>query len=59
MIEDCKAGKINMVITKSVSRWARNTIDSLQYIRLLKDLGIAVYFEKETSVTPGGAGMSV
>ena len=47
MIEDCKAHKIDMIITKSISRWARNTIDSLQYIRLLKDLGITVLFEKE------------
>ena len=47
MIEDCKAHKIDMIITKSISRWARNTIDSLQYIRLLKDLNITVLFEKE------------
>ena len=40
MIEDCKDHKIDMIITKSISRWARNTIDSLQNIRLLKDLGI-------------------
>ena len=47
MIEDCKKHKIDMIITKSISRWARNTIDSLQHIRLLKDLGVAVLFEKE------------
>ena len=47
MIADCEAGKINMVITKSISRWARNTIDSLKNIRKLKDLGIPVLFEKE------------
>ncbi|RQN12476.1 recombinase family protein [Clostridium butyricum] len=47
MIEDCMAGKIDMVITKSVSRFARNTLDCLQYIRMLREKGIAVYFEKE------------
>ena len=47
MIADCEAGKIDLVITKSVSRWARNTLDSLKYIRRLKDFGTAVYFEKE------------
>ena len=47
MIADCEAGLIDMVITKSISRWARNTIDSLQSIRKLKSLGIGVLFEKE------------
>ena len=47
MIEDCKAGKIDMVMTKSISRFARNTIDCLQYVRLLQDLGIEIFFEKE------------
>lgn len=47
MIADCEAGKIDMVITKSISRWARNTIDSLENIRRLKELGIPVLFEKE------------
>lgn len=47
MIDDCLAGKIDMVVTKSVSRFARNTLDCLQYIRLLKEQNIAVYFEKE------------
>lgn len=47
MIEDCMAGKIDMVITKSVSRFARNTLDCLKYIRMLREKGIAVYFEKE------------
>lgn len=48
MIEDCMAGKIDMVITKSVSRFARNTVDSLQNIRKLKEKNIAIYFEKES-----------
>ena len=47
MIGDCMAGKVEMIITKSISRFARNTIDCLQYIRRLKDKGIPVYFEKE------------
>lgn len=47
MIEDCMAGKIDMIITKSVSRFARNTVDSLQNIRKLKEKNVAVFFEKE------------
>jgi len=47
MIEDCKAGKIDMIITKSISRFARNTLDCLNFVRMLKDLGIGVIFEKE------------
>ena len=49
MIEDCKAGKIDMIITKSISRFARNTLDCLNYIRLLKGLPspVGIYFEKE------------
>nr|WP_200778197.1 recombinase family protein [Tissierella praeacuta] len=56
MIEDCMAGKIDMVITKSVSRFARNTVDSLQTIRKLKEKNIAVYFEKENINTLDGTG---
>ena len=41
------AGKIDMIITKSISRFARNTLDCLQYIRKLKDKNISVFFEKE------------
>lgn len=47
MIEDCMDGKIDMIITKSISRFARNTLDCLQFIRQLKAKNIAVYFEKE------------
>lgn len=47
MIEDCKAGKIDLLITKSISRFARNTQDCLNYSRMLKDLGIGIIFEKE------------
>ena len=47
MIRLCRQGKIDMVLTKSLSRFARNTVDSLKYIRDLKALGIAIVFEKE------------
>lgn len=47
MIEDCKSGKIDMIITKSISRFARNTLDTLNYVRTLKEVGIGVVFEKE------------
>ena len=47
MIGDCMIGKIDMVVTKSISRFARNTLDCLNYIRKLKDKNIAVFFEKE------------
>jgi len=47
MIKDCMNGKIDMIITKSVTRFARNTVDSIKAIRKLKALGIGVYFEKE------------
>lgn len=47
MIDDCKAGHIDMIITKSISRFARNTLDCLNFVRLLKDLKIGVIFEKE------------
>jgi len=48
MIEDCKSGKIDMIITKSISRFARNTLDTLNYVRMLKELGIGIIFEKES-----------
>lgn len=48
MIDECMAGNIDMVVTKSISRFARNTLDCLQYIRKLKDKNIPVYFEKES-----------
>ena len=47
MIRMCKNGKIDLIITKSISRFARNTVDCLEYVRQLKDLGIGVVFEKE------------
>jgi site-specific DNA recombinase len=47
MIDECMAGNIDMVITKSISRFARNTLDCLKYIRQLRDKNIPVFFEKE------------
>lgn len=47
MIEDALAGKIDLIVTKSVSRFARNTVDSLVTIRKLKEAGVEVFFEKE------------
>jgi DNA invertase Pin-like site-specific DNA recombinase len=56
MIDDCMAGKIDMIITKSVSRFARNTVDSLETIRKLKEKNIAILFEKEGVNTLEGSG---
>lgn len=47
MIESCKNKEIDYIITKSISRFARNTLDCLHYIRMLKGLGIGIYFQKE------------
>lgn len=56
MIDACMDGKIDMVITKSISRFARNTVDSLINIRKLKEKNIAVFFEKEGINTMEGSG---
>ena len=47
MIRDCKRGKIDLILTKSVARFARNTVDSLNYVRQLKALGVGVFFEEQ------------
>ena len=47
MIEDCRKGKIDIIITKSVSRFSRNNLDCLLYVRELKEMGIPIIFEKE------------
>lgn len=47
MIADCRAGKIDRIITKSISRFARNTLDCLNYVRELKSIGVGITFEKE------------
>lgn len=47
MIDDARAGKLDMIITKSITRFARNTVDSLMYLRILKEYNVDVYFEVE------------
>ncbi len=56
MIDECMEGNIDLVITKSISRFARNTLDCLKYIRQLKDKNIAVFFEKENINTMDAKG---
>ncbi len=56
MIEACMDGKIDMIITKSISRFARNTVDCLNYIRMLKSKNIPVFFEKENINTMDSRG---
>ena len=47
MIDDCQKGKIDYIITKSVSRFARNTVECLEYVRMLKAMDIGIYFEEQ------------
>ncbi|PKY96488.1 recombinase family protein, partial [Gardnerella vaginalis] len=56
MIHDCMSGKVDMVITKSISRFARNTIDCLKFVRQLKDKNIPIIFEKENINTMEASG---
>ena len=56
LIKDCEAGKIDLILTKSVSRFARNTVDLLKTVRHLKDLGIEVQFEEQNINTLSGDG---
>ena len=51
MIRDCQNGKIDYIITKSVSRFARNTVECLEYIRSLKAQGIGIFFEEQNTLT--------
>lgn len=51
MISDALAGKIDLIVTKSVSRFARNTVDTLTTVRKLKDSGVEVFFQKENIYT--------
>ena len=51
MVQDALDGKIDLIVTKSVSRFARNTVDSLTTVRKLKEHGTEVYFEKENIFT--------
>ena len=56
LMADCRAGKIDRIITKSISRFARNTVTLLEVTRELKELGIDVYFEKENMHSTSGDG---
>ncbi|MCR4719799.1 MAG: recombinase family protein [Firmicutes bacterium] len=56
LIDDCRERKIDLIITKSVSRFARNTVTTLNAIRELRDLGIDVYFERENIHTLSAEG---
>lgn len=56
MIADALAGKIDLIITKSISRFARNTVDTLTAVRQLKDKGVEVFFEKENIYTMDSKG---
>lgn len=56
LLDDCRAGKIDMVLTKSISRLARNTVTLLQAVRELKDLGIDIYFEEQNIHTMSADG---
>lgn len=47
LLQDCENGRIDRIVTKSLSRFARNTADCLEMVRPLLDLGIPIYFEKE------------
>ena len=56
MIQDCRDGKVDMILTKAVSRFARNTVTLLETTRALKALGIAVFFQKEGIYSDRGQG---
>ena len=45
MLQDAKEGKLDLIITKSISRFARNTVDSIEYVRLLKEHNVGIIFE--------------
>lgn len=56
MLSDCEAGKIDIILTKSIQRFARNTVDLLETVRHLKDIGVEVRFEKENINSMSGDG---
>jgi len=56
MLAECRAGKIDMILTKAISRFARNTITLLESVRELKSIGVDVYFEEQNIHTLSGAG---
>lgn len=55
LIEDCRRGKIDRIVTKSISRFARNTLESLETARTLKALGVSIYFEEDHLDTESAA----
>lgn len=56
MLKACEEGKIDLILTKSISRFGRNTVDLLEIVRHLKSIGVEVYFEKENIKTFSGDG---
>ena len=56
LMEDCEAGLIDLILTKSISRWGRNTVDNLNTVRKLRDMGVGVKFEKEGIYTLDNTG---
>lgn len=56
LISDCRSGRLDMVITRSISRFARNTVTLLETVRELKSLGVDVYFEEQNIHTMSGDG---
>ena len=56
LIAECRVGAIDIVITKSISRFARNTVTLLKYVRELKELGIDVFFEEQNIHTLSSEG---
>ncbi len=56
LLEDCEAGRIDLVLTKSISRFARNTVDLLSTVRRLRELGVGVWFEREKIDSLSGDG---
>lgn len=59
LLADCRSGKLDMVITKSISRFARNTVTLLSTVRELKEMGVSVFFEKEGLYSDRGEGEMV
>ncbi len=59
LINDCRSGKVKRVLVKSISRFARNTVDALNYIRELKELGIGIFFENEQIDTLSTGGVLI
>ena len=56
MIGDCERGLIDLILTKSISRWGRNTVDNLNTVRQLRDMCVGVKFEKEGIYTLDNTG---